>query len=73
MMMMTMRVPRPIVTLRFMVSPLQIWRFRNKGERAGVPLNATGLVIPANAGIQRGLDGLAAGGCAVTGFPLSRE
>ena len=30
MMMMTMRVPRPIVTLRFIVSPLFDVRFPNK-------------------------------------------
>ena len=39
-MMMTMRVPRPIVTLRFMVSPLCMWRFRNKEWRAPVPRQA---------------------------------
>jgi hypothetical protein len=37
MMMMTMRVPRPIVTLRFIGIPLRMWRFRNKEEWLGVP------------------------------------
>lgn len=37
MMMMTMRVPRLIVTLRFIVSPLLVRRSRNQGERVAVP------------------------------------
>jgi hypothetical protein len=37
MMMMMMRVPRPIVTLRFIECPFWMWRSRNKAGRAVVP------------------------------------
>lgn len=40
MMMMTMRVPRPIVTLRFMVDPFWMVRFRNKEKWFVVPTPA---------------------------------